>query len=47
MHAQPHKWNSWLALAEFWYNTSYHTTLDSTPFVTPQNHQLKTMHLDY
>ena len=26
------KWASWLSLAEFWYNTSFHTTLNMTPF---------------
>jgi len=27
------KLSQWLSLAEFWYNTSYHSTLDSTPFM--------------
>lgn len=29
---EPHKWSKWLSLAEFWYNTSYHTALNITPF---------------
>jgi hypothetical protein len=29
---EPKKWISWLPLAEYWYNTNYHTTLKSTPF---------------
>jgi hypothetical protein len=29
---EPKKWMSWLSLAEFWYNTTYHTTLQITPF---------------
>ena len=28
----PHNWNSWLSLAEFWYNTNYHSSLELTPF---------------
>jgi hypothetical protein len=30
--AAPTKWLSWLSLAEFWYNTSFHTALQLTPF---------------
>jgi hypothetical protein len=32
VHDHPHKWRQWLALAEFWYNTTYHTALDCSPF---------------
>jgi transposase InsO family protein len=28
----PKKWYDWLPLAEFWYNTAYHSSLGSTPF---------------
>lgn len=35
----PHKWHSWLALAEFWYNTTYHSTLQKTPFQVLYGHQ--------
>ena len=28
----PHSWSKWLTLAEFWYNTNYHTSLEMTPF---------------
>lgn len=29
---QPKKWHGWLALAEWWYNTNFHTALQMTPF---------------
>lgn len=29
---EPKKWLQWLPLAEYWYNTSYHTTIGMTPF---------------
>lgn len=32
VHACPNQWKKWLALAEFWYNTSFYTSLDSIPF---------------
>jgi hypothetical protein len=32
VHNYPHQWKNWLALAKFWYNTSYHTTLGCSPF---------------
>uniref|UniRef100_A0A453QY79 Integrase catalytic domain-containing protein n=1 Tax=Aegilops tauschii subsp. strangulata TaxID=200361 RepID=A0A453QY79_AEGTS len=28
----PTKWLSWLSLAEYWYNSTYHTTLKMSPF---------------
>lgn len=32
-HATPHKWSQYLSLAEFWYNTSYHSAIRMSPFV--------------
>lgn len=29
---EPKKWTSWLSLAEFWYNTAFHTSLQISPF---------------
>jgi hypothetical protein len=29
---EPKKWASWLSLAEWWYNSNYHTSLKCTPF---------------
>jgi hypothetical protein len=32
VHACPHKWLEWLYLAEFWYNSSWHSALQMSPF---------------
>jgi hypothetical protein len=29
---QPKKWSKWVALAEYWYNTSFQSLLKITPF---------------
>ena len=29
---RPRYWSKWLPLAEWWYNTSYHTSINSTPY---------------
>jgi hypothetical protein len=32
VHAKPKQWKNWLPLAEYWYNTSYHTAIHMSPF---------------
>lgn len=32
VHGCPSKWKDWLSLAEFWYNTTYDSSLNKTPF---------------
>jgi hypothetical protein len=32
VHSCPTQWKQWLAVAEFWYNTNFHTSLNATPF---------------
>lgn len=29
---KPQLWSNWLSLAEFWYNTNYHTATQMSPF---------------
>ncbi|CAM8932679.1 unnamed protein product [Rhodiola kirilowii] len=29
---QPGQWSKWLSMAEFWYNSAYHSTIKSSPF---------------
>lgn len=43
---EPHLWRKWLALAEFWYNTNYHTTIQMSPFKAVYG-QLPPQHLPY
>lgn len=31
-HSCPSQWNHWLSLAEYWYNTSFHSALGKSPF---------------
>lgn len=35
----PTKWVNWLPLAEFWYNTSHHSSLGGSPFKALYRHE--------
>lgn len=39
VHSCPRKWSSWLALAEFWYNTTWHSALGKSPFRVLYGHE--------
>jgi len=36
----PKEWSKWLALAIWWYNTSYHSASQLTPYEIVYNHHL-------
>jgi hypothetical protein len=38
VHACPTKWIQWLSLAEFWYNSSFHSSLGRSPFEVLYGH---------
>lgn len=36
-HEVPQEWSHWLPLAEFWYNTNFHTAIKKTPYEVVYN----------
>ncbi|GJQ96806.1 retrotransposon-related protein [Tanacetum coccineum] len=42
----PKEWMQWLSLAEFWYNTNFHTSINTTPFEVVYG-QKPPIHLPY
>lgn len=46
VHACPTKWKDWLSLAEYWYNTSYHSSLGKTPFEVLYAHEPRHFGID-
>jgi len=45
-HDRPQLWSKWLALAEYWYNTNYHSSSRMTPFEIVYG-QVPPVHLPY
>ncbi|XP_039778261.1 uncharacterized protein LOC120645545 [Panicum virgatum] len=41
VHSCPKQWFKWLPIAEFWYNTSFHSALQRSPFEVLYGHQPK------
>ena len=41
VHSCPQKWAQWIPLAEFWYNTTYHSAHGHTPFEALYGHPPK------
>uniref|UniRef100_J3NB79 Integrase catalytic domain-containing protein n=1 Tax=Oryza brachyantha TaxID=4533 RepID=J3NB79_ORYBR len=46
VHSKPSHWSKWLALAEFWYNTCFHSALGTSPFVALYGHEPRHLGID-
>ena len=45
VHACPKEWSKWLPLAEYWYNTTFHSALGTTPFQVLYGHPPRSLGL--
>lgn len=43
IHASPKDWSKWLPLAEYWYNTTFHSALGTTPFQVLYGHSPRSL----
>ncbi|GJV10940.1 retrotransposon-related protein [Tanacetum coccineum] len=43
---KPKEWTHWISLAEYWYNTNFHTSINTTPFEIVYG-QAPTFHIPY
>jgi transposase InsO family protein len=46
VHAYPRRWKYWLTSAEFWYNTSLHSSLGRSPFEALYGRQPRVLGID-
>jgi len=46
IHSCPSQWSHWLHLAEYWYNTCYHSSLQHTPFEVLYGHSPRHFGID-
>lgn len=46
VHACPQQWFRWLHLAEFWYNTSFHSSLGRSPFEVLYGHSPRVLGIE-
>ncbi|GJR94732.1 putative mitochondrial protein [Tanacetum coccineum] len=43
---RPNEWTQWLSVGEYWYNTNFHTSINTTPFEIVYG-QASTFHIPY